>query len=257
MSSGSQWTSRSQRLKNSGRRSRRSMRGRKFGTVGGPAGTPVVELASIDFRLLAPVDPFTAIAGWENGRQSGAQTELDGSVWIAKTANGLHSIWAQEATLDLDGEAQVYCAVDDMQSPIGGVNAAPIALMVSGIYDNRFFWGSDNDSGGDIDGYILTLNADLLAVHAYRDVTFQPPYASNNFGNPLGGSGGTLSRVEMRITVNAGNNTIRVFVDDSQLGGDWEDSHVDRTPTIRTFGGSLKADAAVAASMAKLSSGTF
>ena len=38
MSSGTQWTNRSQRLKDSGRRSKRSERGEKFGTVGAAAG---------------------------------------------------------------------------------------------------------------------------------------------------------------------------------------------------------------------------
>lgn len=222
-----------------------------------PPEPPETELAFVDFAALAPVDPFSTVPDWTEGRQAGAQSKIADNVWIAKTANGLHSIWANIAALDLGGESRVYCAIEDMQCPVGGVNAAPIALMMSGVYDNGFFWGSDNDTGGDILGYLLTLNADLLAVHAYRDVTFQPPYASNNFGNPLGGAGGTLGRVEMRVTIGALDNTIQVLVDGLQLGGDWVDGHVDRVQNLRTCGASLKADAAVASSMVRLSSGIF
>lgn len=221
--------------------------GRKGGGGGGSA-----ELAALDFASVGAEDPYTGSAAWPLFRNFGNQSEATGSRWESKPTNGQVSTEAAIATLDLTGELKVYVRGEGMTARA----TKQTAIMLSFKHGNGIFWDADaGGDAGDIDGYLLQLGISSLIGFAYRGVTSQSPYDSNNFGNPLGGANGELAKVEMRVTLGS-PNVIQVFVDDIQLGSDWEDSNGDRAPGIKTCGASVTGTADVVA-ITRISAGTF
>lgn len=215
-------------------------------------GISAAELAELDFASVSAEDPYTGSAAWPLFRNFVNQSEATGSRWESKPTNGQVSTVAAIATIDMTGETKVYVMGDTML--VAGAKAT--ALMLSKKYDNGLFW--DADGGGDageIDGYLLLLTKNSITVNAYRGVASESPYATNNFGNPLGGVDGTVDKVEMRVTL-ASPNVIQVFVDDIQLGSDWSDSNVDRTDGIKTCGASVVGSSDIVA-ITRISAGTF
>lgn len=221
-----------------------------LGSSGGGGGSTT--LAEIDFAVVATNNPFVSEPGWTTGRNFSAGSRTTGTLWIANGASGQVAIWADIGTVDLTGEPKVFAAINNMQAP----NASGlVALALFEDYDNGIFWDAGNGDGLTlIDGYLLQLTPTQLIVFAYDAGN---TYASFDFGNPLGGSGGTLTKVELRVTIGGSNNTLQAFVNDVKLGGDFVDSDAARVTDLRTVGGSVEAGGGGEASMARLSVGTF
>ena len=219
---------------------------------GAVAGVSSVEKAALNFASVGAEDPYTGSAAWPLFRNAFSLSKATGSRWESKPTNGQVSTEAAIATLDLTGELKVYTRGEGMTAK----GAKQTALMLSNKHGNGVFWDADaGGDAGDIIGYLLQLKNSSLIAFAYRGNAGQAPYASNNFGDPLGGVDGELAKVEMRVTLGS-PNVIQVLVDDIQLGSDWSDAHVDRAPGLKTCGASVTGTADIVA-ITRISAGTF
>lgn len=195
---------------------------------GNGGGSPAVELLRLDYRDLAPEDPLTGVTDWTIDRHFAALTKVSGaSGWEAITPNGSGSMHADIAILNLNSQS-VFVGMEGVSVP--NVSSA-VAMIVTKGHAPGVFWTSTD--GFETDGYFLVISPTQVFVKGY-DGSGSNYATSPDFGDAI--VGGVLSKIEMRVVIGGSSNIIQVFLDDIQLGSDWEDNNANRIQGVEVFG---------------------
>lgn len=187
---------------------------------GGPGGGDV-ELLRLNYIDETNADPLVSIEDWTIDRHFAALTRLTDSGWEGKTTNGTGSMHADAAIINLNS-GRIFVGVDNITIPS---TAVAVAFIVTSGYAPGAFWTLLD--GFETDGYQMRVSGNNIIAYGY-DGSGSSYANSGTFGNPLGGSGGTLGRVEMRVVIGSSSNVVQCFVDGTQLGSDWVDVHANR-----------------------------
>ncbi len=194
---------------------------------GGGGGGGGEELLRLNYVDEPNADPFSSISNWTIDRHFAALTRLTDLGWEARSSNGQGSMHADIAILDLNSQA-VYVGVENVTVPATGVS---VSMMVTKGHVPGAFWTTT--SIHNINGYHCRLGGTQIKVYAGAGTGSQ--YAiSPVFGDAI--VDGTVSKLEMRVVMGASSNVIQIFLDDEQLGDDWEDDHADRIQGAEVFG---------------------
>lgn len=192
--------------------------------VGG--GSSAIELLRLNYIDETNADPLVSIADWTIDRHFAALTLLTDNGWEAKTSNGIGSMHADIAALNLDSQS-VFVGIEGVTVPNASVT---VALMVTKGHAPGAFWTPTD--GFEVDGYHCQVLENSVVVGGYDGSGSS--YDSFDFGDAI--VGGVLGKLEMRVVIGGASNTIQMFLDDVQLGGDWVDNHANRITGAEVFG---------------------
>ena len=215
-------------------------------TVAPAGGAALPTSAELDFSGVGDVNPYAPPTGWTLDRSADPFARIASGRWTGTATNGGQSIHADEATLDLDGVAEVY--VEATAAIVSGSNTAQ-AIALMGDYEPGAH-GHGNVVDGSMTGYRLQWSSN--AMELYRVV---------------GGAGTLISTVSILEFMNVARNvrleadvggdnvTLRVYVDAS-LWDTTVDSDETRVAGLRTIAAAVgDTSGSSIGSMAALSGG--
>lgn len=192
--------------------------------VSAVSAAPVVARL-LDFAGIADVNPFVpADHGWTQDRVLGNSAQVVGGKWRAVAAAlGMQCIHADQATLDMNGAADVFVEVKVAETD--GNECVGAILSANYTPGNWQVIGSSTDT---LTGYRVVLSSTGYTV--FRHIAgSDAPIMSDNAALANG------TRVKLRATVNSGHVAVGLYFDGVLIDSD-NDTHASRPTNFRTAG---------------------